>query len=444
MKATTKAKRATKAGKNGKSVAVGGGRLGGLLGEFAEGGVIDVDKEIDATRNGHPVRCDKIPRQKERQAELDAFLVETGIEPITGAAVALCDDGGVFSLFVAEFSPEAMKKVIKRHNAHNRQVGAARAKTYATDMTTGDWIFTGEPILFSREGDLLDGQNRMLAGVAAGQTLVFTVGFGLSTKAAVGMGRHFGRTNQHQDQVEGQAYANARKPVVTLLHRFEKSDEAADYLEKSGAAGLVLGGPQYKKVSAHYEQELGPALEFIHGLDWKRGPTVALLPRHVAAFAFMVMSRISPEAARYFMHTLAQGSAMPNTPIWALNYALQKLATAKRAGSQVAVDGEESRCRESVILRYFAAAWSSFCGGKKNSTGALRRLQGSTSTLLRSLPAPGPKALTESKSFTDKAHADVIARARKCNEVGEAKALALNSDEGDKKLSQVQLHLQTV
>jgi hypothetical protein len=61
------------------------------------------------------------------------------------------------------------------HNEINRTPRAGRIARYAHDMRAGKWKLTGEPIIFSRTGRLLDGQQRLMAVIEAGTEVRFNV-----------------------------------------------------------------------------------------------------------------------------------------------------------------------------------------------------------------------------------------------------------------------------
>lgn len=49
------------------------------------------------------------------------------------------------------------------HNTKNRHVTRRRVETYAADMAAGRWNATGVPLIFDVNGNLIDGQHRLLA-----------------------------------------------------------------------------------------------------------------------------------------------------------------------------------------------------------------------------------------------------------------------------------------
>ena len=65
-------------------------------------------------------------------------------------------------------TPEIASKYLT-HNEHNPRKNTNRnqIEAYARDMTAGKWFANGEPIVFDANGDLKDGQHRLMAIVKA-------------------------------------------------------------------------------------------------------------------------------------------------------------------------------------------------------------------------------------------------------------------------------------
>lgn len=68
-------------------------------------------------------------------------------------------------------------------NIDNRKTKNRAIRSYATDMSNGDWECNGESIIFDKKGRLRNGQNRMKAIIRSGETIVSIVVRGVSEKA---------------------------------------------------------------------------------------------------------------------------------------------------------------------------------------------------------------------------------------------------------------------
>lgn len=74
---------------------------------------------------------------------------------------------------VETITPEVAKKYLER-NVNNRNVSKDRVAIYARDILAGNWT-AGSSIGFFENGDLADGQHRLLAVVTANVPAVFVV-----------------------------------------------------------------------------------------------------------------------------------------------------------------------------------------------------------------------------------------------------------------------------
>lgn len=80
-----------------------------------------------------------------------------------------------------EISPALATKWLE-NNFRNRPVKEDVVHAYARDMRAGVWVATHQGVAFSDADELIDGQHRLLAIVAAGVTIRMMVTFGLPAK----------------------------------------------------------------------------------------------------------------------------------------------------------------------------------------------------------------------------------------------------------------------
>lgn len=74
-------------------------------------------------------------------------------------------------------------EIMLETNTGNRTLSMVRAARYAKDMKASAWEETGEPIIFSDEGILNDGQTRLKACILAGVPFTTHLTFGVPRKA---------------------------------------------------------------------------------------------------------------------------------------------------------------------------------------------------------------------------------------------------------------------
>ena len=67
---------------------------------------------------------------------------------------------------VETITPQVARKYLES-NTKNRRVRSKTVQFYAKQMAEGEWDLTGEPIIFSKDGVLLNGQHRLYACIEA-------------------------------------------------------------------------------------------------------------------------------------------------------------------------------------------------------------------------------------------------------------------------------------
>lgn len=176
---------------------------------------------------------------------------------------------------VATISPGLASVILEHRNEHNRPM-KWKVEHYAADMRAGRWQFNGEPILFSADGQLNDGQNRLQAIIDANlsQPLVCIFGLARDSRMSVdqgaarsagdylGMG---GSKNAHNvasiakgvlayERGEGQRLAShdiTNAEVVARAKTDPMIDEACDYAvsvyprTRAFAAPKIIGAAFY-------------------------------------------------------------------------------------------------------------------------------------------------------------------------------------------------------
>lgn len=113
----------------------------------------------------------------------------------------------MITIQVERISPTLAFAYLKA-NKNNRNVRERVVDAYAREMLAGNWVLQHQGIAFNENGDLVDGQHRLLAIIKSGCTVDLTVTRGLPgncvTGIDVGAKRHFQDVLQMQyaDTVE--------------------------------------------------------------------------------------------------------------------------------------------------------------------------------------------------------------------------------------------------
>jgi hypothetical protein len=75
---------------------------------------------------------------------------------------------------VMTITPEMAKRILEK-NKENRKILPARVKYFANQMLADNWMLTGQGLSFSTDGDLIDGQHRLLAVVLSNKSIPFLI-----------------------------------------------------------------------------------------------------------------------------------------------------------------------------------------------------------------------------------------------------------------------------
>ena len=139
--------------------------------------------EIGMTTYADEYLSNKIPR-KYRIDDLKNILTTGEIEVNIKRGMS-----APFSEIVKIYPHEAKK--LLENNANNRVVNQQLIRTIANDILADRWKLNGETIIISKEGELNDGQHRLLAVVLANKPIETLVFFGAEreSRTTVDMGK---------------------------------------------------------------------------------------------------------------------------------------------------------------------------------------------------------------------------------------------------------------
>jgi len=138
------------------------------------------------------------------------------------------------------------KKALKylEANTHNRRVRNKTVQFYARQIREGDWDLTGEPIIFSDEGVLLNGQHRLHACIEANTAFKTFVVRGASDSSFAKIDQNVPR--QAADIVGREGYAQssrkaaAARVVLAMLDNEDKPPGERPALNTKRAHAEIL------------------------------------------------------------------------------------------------------------------------------------------------------------------------------------------------------------
>lgn len=114
------------------------------------------------------------------------FARDFALHPVDTPAHAHLPHDGTNVTATATFeaiTPDLAQAILNECNIDNRNPREQQVRRLVKDMNEGRWHMTGAPISFDRDGNLLDGQHRLLGTVRSNTTQTFLVVRGLDPEA---------------------------------------------------------------------------------------------------------------------------------------------------------------------------------------------------------------------------------------------------------------------
>lgn len=117
-------------------------------------------------------------------------------------------------------TPALAEEMLAR-NGSNRPVNDANVKRWENAIRAGEWMLTGEPIIFSKDGVLLDGQHRLYGCIRAGVPFLCDVRFGVEPDAFRYMDTGKKRALADMLAIKGEGDVNNLAVALTRLTRYD-------------------------------------------------------------------------------------------------------------------------------------------------------------------------------------------------------------------------------
>lgn len=240
-------------------------------------------------------------------------------------------------------TPEAARKWLST-NTHNRPTSPMVIARYRADMIAGRWLYAGDPVRFSDDGVLLDGQHRLMALASVEEEdfaipLLVMWGLAAETQRVMDQGRK--RTPGQQLALDGVKDYNivaaaAKRYIIWHDGLMFRDTKAQGLITTPMIQEWVRNNPE--KIALHDE---------VRGLFRRLfcAPSMAV----TAAFIF---SDIDRDAALRFFRELEHGVFTEGSPLLTLSKRLQR------------IDREGLRVTDRDMLSFFILAWNAWRAGR--------------------------------------------------------------------------------
>lgn len=120
-------------------------------------------------------------------------------------------------------TPKLAAQLLQK-NTHNRSVSHPRVRQYAADMRKGQWAFNGEAIKVSADGQVLDGQHRLLAVIDADRAIETVLITGLPNAAQETMDQGRARTLADVLKLRGEQSYTALAAATRMVCLYERDE----------------------------------------------------------------------------------------------------------------------------------------------------------------------------------------------------------------------------
>jgi hypothetical protein len=126
---------------------------------------------------------------------------------------------------IVVISPALANWILDNKNQQgNRKRKPQRIQRYAEAMTNDTWLLTGEPLIFGKTGKLLDGQNRLAAGVLSNKPFKTHVVFNIDDNVFVAINSGKSRSSSDTFYTAGIKDSGIVSPAVRWLMIYAAGD----------------------------------------------------------------------------------------------------------------------------------------------------------------------------------------------------------------------------
>lgn len=118
-----------------------------------------------------------------------------------------------------------MARVLLTLNPSNRKISPLNVGRIAHDIRTDKWRLNGEPIIFSRDGELNDGQHRLHAVIEADRPVETFITFGLDRESRTTVDTGIARTAASFLSMNAEPYYTNAAAVAALLYSWRVNNQ---------------------------------------------------------------------------------------------------------------------------------------------------------------------------------------------------------------------------
>lgn len=246
---------------------------------------------------------------------------------------------------VVTITPNVARKLLEQ-NVNNRGVSKANLDRVRKAFELGEWQLNGEAIKIAHNGQILDGQHRLMACAQTGIPFETLIVYGLDDDTQKTMDTGKSRTLSDVLKIEGYPNTTNLSAAVVAIIRSE---------EYSLKSALFAGASSYTVTNKQAIARLQKEPSLVELVNVVKPVTKIGLPGRAAAALYYEFSKIDQEDTEAFFDKLASGAGLERgNPILALR---NHLIANKE-------DGKGSR-NQGYIGAITIKAWNKFRAGEQ-------------------------------------------------------------------------------
>lgn len=284
-------------------------------------------------------KVQKLTELEKLNGTLDAFLV-------TGSEIGRADD---FEVRVVVVTPSLARNILETRNVSNRKITKTNIKLISKAMVEGKWDFNGDAIRFDKNGNMIDGQHRLMSIVNTGLSIPMVIMTGISKDAFDTI--DIGTKRSASDILSINKIKNEvlTASVVKFIYAFKNG--------KYSANRNTVRNLQNHEIMDYYDS-LPNIVESVDFASKLKSKGQKLFTPSLLGGMHYLLSEKDPEMATEFLEQLYVGSNLPNdSPIISLRNRLIKTKIDKNF-----------TLTNTVLLQSILFVWDKFKTGKTCKT----------------------------------------------------------------------------
>jgi len=218
------------------------------------------------------------------------------------------------------------------NNPSNRSINRNRVSTMANDMKNGRWVVSPQPLIFTKEGELMDGQHRLRAVIAADVTVDFSICYD-ADKSAMPIIDHIApRTTADLLTIEGYLSAAIVAAISRKIVAYQNGSKSIVSSDQRGGTSAGQGTSASKQEVAIFARSNYPAL-----LDVARKASIicdkskiTLLSGSEVGFCLWVL-KPEHKAEEFLMKTIGGIGLVEGSPEHRLRGLIERARIAKKS-----------------------------------------------------------------------------------------------------------------